>query len=87
MPRKVSLEMLEGEDRAGVGDWVLIYTGFAMTRIDEADALQTQQMLDGEEEAFAQYATLTAQIHDEVARQAGDPEAAAGATGGAKDAA
>ena len=70
VPRRVSLEMLEGEDKAGVGDWVLIYTGFAMSKIDEAEARQTQQMLDGQEEAFAEYATLTAQIHDEVARQA-----------------
>ncbi|GAC1482188.1 MAG: HypC/HybG/HupF family hydrogenase formation chaperone [Candidatus Dormibacteria bacterium] len=73
VPRKVSLAMLEGDDRAGVGDWVLIYTGFAMSKIDEADALQTQQMLDGQEEAFAEYANLTAKIHDELARQVANP--------------
>ncbi|MDQ6885008.1 MAG: HypC/HybG/HupF family hydrogenase formation chaperone [Candidatus Dormibacteraeota bacterium] len=72
VPRKISLAMLEGEDRAGVGDWVLIYTGFAMSKIDEAEARQTQQMLDGQEEAFAEYARATAQIHDEMARQAGN---------------
>lgn len=87
VPRKVSLEMLEADDRVGVGDWVLIYTGFAMSKIDEADARQTQQMLDGQEEAFAEYATLTAQIHDEVARQAKHPDPGPGATGGAADAA
>ncbi len=74
VPRKISLAMLEGEDQVGVGDWVLIYTGFAMSKIDEADARQTQQMLDGQEEAFAEYATLTAQIHAEAARQTGAPD-------------
>jgi hydrogenase expression/formation protein HypC len=87
VPRKVSLAMLEGEDQAGVGDWVLIYTGFAMSKIDEQDAIQTQQMLDGQEEAFAQYSALTAQIHDEVARQTGNPNGSAGEPGGAADAA
>ena len=85
--RKVSLAMLEGDDRAGVGDWVLIYTGFAMSKIDEADARQTQQMLDGQEEAFAEYATLTAQIHDDVARQTANPDGRPGRTGGTADAA
>jgi hydrogenase expression/formation protein HypC len=83
-PRKVSLEMLEGDDKVGVGDWVLIYTGFAMSKIGEADARQTQQMLDGQEEAFAEYASVTAQIHDEVARQARNPDPSAVATGGAE---
>ncbi|MDQ6708999.1 MAG: HypC/HybG/HupF family hydrogenase formation chaperone [Candidatus Dormibacteraeota bacterium] len=70
VPRKISLAMLEGDEQAGVGDWVLIYTGFAMSKISEADARQTQQMLDGQEEAFAEYGRDTAQIHDDIARQA-----------------
>lgn len=85
VPRKISLAMLDGEERAGVGDWVLIYTGFAMSKIDEADARQAQQMLDGQEEAFAEYATVTAQIHDEVARQARDSSGDVGAVGGSAD--
>jgi hydrogenase expression/formation protein HypC len=85
--RRVSLAMLEGEDQAGVGDWVLIYTGFAMSKIDEQDALQTQQMLDGQEEAFAEYATVTAQIHDDMAGKARDADGGAGRAGGESDAA
>lgn len=85
--RRISLAMLEGEDQAGVGDWVLIYTGFAMSKIDEQDAIQTQQMLDGQEEAFAQYSAVTAQIHEEMAGKASDPDGGAGRTGGASDAA
>ena len=64
--RTVNLSMLEGDERAGVGDWVLIYTGFAMSKIDEAEALQTQQMLEGEEEAYADYAAVTAKIHQQL---------------------
>jgi hydrogenase expression/formation protein HypC len=66
VPRTVNLSMLDGDDRAGIGDWVVIYTGFAMSKIDEAEALQTQQMLDGEEEAYADYAAVTAQIHEQM---------------------
>ena len=44
-------------------------------------------MLDGQEEAFAEHATLTAQIHDEVARQASNPDPGAASKGGAADAA
>jgi len=31
--------------QAGVGDWVLIHVGFAMARLDEAQAAQTLQIL------------------------------------------
>ena len=30
---------------AGVGDWVLIHAGFAITKLDEADALETWDYL------------------------------------------
>jgi hydrogenase expression/formation protein HypC len=48
---------------AGVGDWVLVHAGFAISQLDEADALQTwdylrqalgeelDEQLDGEEGA------------------------------------
>ena len=32
-------------DDAAAGDWVLIHVGFAMSRIDEAEALATHQLL------------------------------------------
>lgn len=72
VPRTINLSMLEGDERAGVGDWVLIYTGFAMSKIGEAEARQTQQMLEGEEEAYADYAAVTAQIHEHLTAANGD---------------
>ncbi len=40
----LSLIGLEGPDGAGVGDWVLVHLGFAMAKIDAAEAMKT---LDG----------------------------------------
>jgi hydrogenase expression/formation protein HypC len=34
-----------GEDGAGVGDWVLLHVGFAMSRIDEDEAHATLEAL------------------------------------------
>jgi hydrogenase expression/formation protein HypC len=44
--RKVNIGLLDG-DGAGVGpgDWVLIHVGFAMSQVDEAEALETRRML------------------------------------------
>jgi hydrogenase expression/formation protein HypC len=36
----------EGEDAVGVGDWVLIHVGFAISRIDEDEARQTLRALE-----------------------------------------
>ncbi len=39
--RNVDVGLLwEGPDAVGVGDWVLIHVGFAISRIDEAEAGQ-----------------------------------------------
>jgi hydrogenase expression/formation protein HypC len=50
--RKVDLGLLQ-DDPAVIGDWVLIHVGFAMSKINEADALQQLRMLTelGESEA------------------------------------
>jgi hydrogenase expression/formation protein HypC len=50
--RKVDLGLLQ-EDCPKPGDWVLIHVGFAMSKISEADALDTMRMLEslGEHEA------------------------------------
>ncbi|BAS26501.1 HypC/HybG/HupF family hydrogenase formation chaperone [Limnochorda pilosa] len=40
--RRVSLDLLEG---VGVGDWVTIHVGFAISRIDETEARQTLELL------------------------------------------
>lgn len=50
--RKVDLELLR-DDPPGVGDWVLIHVGFAMSRVSEdaaAEQMRTLRLL-GEEQA------------------------------------
>jgi hydrogenase expression/formation protein HypC len=34
-----------GENEAGVGDYVLIHVGFAMSKVDEAEAEETLRIL------------------------------------------
>lgn len=50
--RRVDLGLLD-EDQRTTGDWVLIHVGFAMSKISEADAIETMRMLNelGESEA------------------------------------
>ena len=46
--RVVSIALIVSEDRpasACIGDWVLVHVGFAMARIDEAQAAETLAML------------------------------------------
>lgn len=45
--REVSIALigLGGPDGARVGDWVLVHVGFAMARIDEAEARETLDQL------------------------------------------
>ena len=46
--RNVSVGLLDSDDGAtGVapGDWVLIHVGFAMSKIDEEEALETRRLL------------------------------------------
>ena len=50
--RMVSLDLML--DEVGIGDYILIHVGFAMSKIDEAEALQSlevyQEMLEAMEE-------------------------------------
>jgi hydrogenase expression/formation protein HypC len=39
---------------AGVGDWVLVHVGFALSRIDEAQARETLELLERMGEAYEQ---------------------------------
>jgi hydrogenase expression/formation protein HypC len=58
--RNVNIGMLDGEDGVVVGDYVLIHVGFAMSRIDEAQAQETLRVLNeiGQyEEEFDQFKT------------------------------
>jgi hydrogenase expression/formation protein HypC len=44
--RNVNIGLLsEGDDAVGIGDWVLIHVGFAMSKIDEDEARQTLDFL------------------------------------------
>jgi hydrogenase expression/formation protein HypC len=44
--RVVNIALLDSEDGgAQPGDWVLIHVGFALSRIDEAEAAATLQLL------------------------------------------
>lgn len=50
--RKVDLSLLRDEG-VGTGDWVLIHVGFALSKINEADAVEQLRVLSilGEDEA------------------------------------
>ena len=48
--RVVSCALLEGE--AQVGEWVLVHVGFALDRIDEAQAAETLQLFSDMGEAY-----------------------------------
>ena len=45
--RNVNVGLLaETEDAIGIGDWVLIHVGFAMSKIDEGEAQATREFLE-----------------------------------------
>jgi hydrogenase expression/formation protein HypC len=45
--RNVNIGLLDSDGvGVGPGDWVLIHVGFAMSRVDEAEALETRRMLE-----------------------------------------
>lgn len=66
--REVSIALigLDGPEGAQVGDWVLVHVGFAMAKIDEAEARETLDQLkalgDLYEQELSDYATT---IEDE----------------------
>lgn len=49
--RAINIGLL-GEDEVGIGDWVLVHVGFAMSKIDEAEAAATLTMLNGLGQAY-----------------------------------
>lgn len=61
--REVSIALigLDGPEGAQVGDWVLVHVGFAMAKIDEAEARETLDQLkalgDLYEQELSDYAT------------------------------
>ncbi|MGH7073399.1 MAG: HypC/HybG/HupF family hydrogenase formation chaperone [Stellaceae bacterium] len=47
--RRINIACIVDDDHppeACVGDWVLVHVGFAMSRIDEAEAMATLQILE-----------------------------------------
>ena len=51
--RVINIGLIDDED-VDVGDWVLIHVGFAMSRINEAEAQSTLQVLEEIGEAYQQ---------------------------------
>lgn len=45
--RNVSIGLLDEDGGAAVGDWVLIHVGFAISKVDEAEAEATLELLAG----------------------------------------
>jgi hydrogenase expression/formation protein HypC len=45
--RTVNIGLLDGSDGgAGPGDWVLVHVGFAISRVDEEEAMATRRLLE-----------------------------------------
>jgi hydrogenase expression/formation protein HypC len=49
--RAINIGLLEGEELAP-GDWVLIHVGFALSKIDEAEAAAALEFLEGIGQAY-----------------------------------
>ncbi len=50
--RNVNVGLLIGDERPELGEYVLIHVGFALSKIDEQEALETLRMLEGLGEAY-----------------------------------
>ena len=45
--RNVNVGLLTGDDRPELGEYVLIHVGFALSKIDEQEAMETLRLLEG----------------------------------------
>ena len=45
--RNVNIGLLDENGGVGPGDWVLIHVGFAISQVDEEEAIATRKMLEG----------------------------------------
>jgi hydrogenase expression/formation protein HypC len=52
--RNVNVGLLDGDGGAGPGDWVLIHVGFALSKVDEEEALATRRLLEAMGEDYEQ---------------------------------
>lgn len=61
--RRVNIALLSDEG-VRVGDWVLVHVGFALARLNEAEARSTLDMLEGMETAYRdELAAMAASAH------------------------
>jgi hydrogenase expression/formation protein HypC len=58
--RAVSIGLI-AEDGVDVGDWVLVHVGFAMSKIDQAEAAATLELLTGLGQAYTDELTALAE--------------------------
>jgi hydrogenase expression/formation protein HypC len=52
--RKVNVGLLADDEELAVGDWILIHVGFALAKIDEAEAAAALEMLHNMGPAYDQ---------------------------------
>ena len=54
--RNVNIGLLDDDEDggAGPGDWVLIHVGFALSKVDEEEALATRKLLEAMGEDYEQ---------------------------------
>ena len=50
--RNVNIGLLTGDERPELGDYVLIHVGFALSKIDEQEAMETLRLLEGLGQAY-----------------------------------
>lgn len=44
--RTINIALLDEDPPVAPGDWVLVHVGFAMSRVDEEEALATRRLLE-----------------------------------------
>lgn len=79
--REVSIALLDtdGPQAVQVGDWVLVHVGFAMARIDEAEARETLAALQALGEMYEQeLSDYSAQVEGLPPASAALPESVVG---------
>ncbi|HEV7898429.1 MAG TPA: HypC/HybG/HupF family hydrogenase formation chaperone [Planosporangium sp.] len=50
--RAINIGLLEGDEAVGPGDWILIHVGFALSKIDEAEAKAALEFLESIGKAY-----------------------------------
>jgi hydrogenase expression/formation protein HypC len=62
--RTINIGLLDTDDSSvGPGDWVLVHVGFAISQVDEEEAMATRRLL---EEMGAEYEQELAELRESV---------------------